>query len=61
MSQGRAKPLLATETGQDVTDKLRGITRSLAVYSPSLEDLLQQIVDHLAVLIEFERVKRDGI
>lgn len=61
MSQGRAKPLLATETGQDITDRFDGQVRSFAVFSPRVEDLLQQIVDRLDILIENQRVEREGL
>ena len=61
MAQGRAKPLLATESGQDVTDKLAGITMQIAVFSPSIEALLKRIIVQLDILIEQKRVESDGI
>lgn len=61
MSQGRAKPLLATESGQDITDEFDGQNRSFTVISPTIENLLQQIVDRLDIIIEQNRVTREGI
>jgi hypothetical protein len=61
MAQGRAKPLLATESGQDVTDKFDGQVREIAIFSPPVEDLLQQIVDRLDIIIEQNRVIKEGL
>lgn len=61
MSQGRAKPLLATESGQDITDEFDGQNRAFTVISPTIENLLQQIVDRLDIIIEQNRVTREGI
>lgn len=61
MSQGRAKPLLATESGQDITDKFDGQNRAFTVISPTIETLLQMIVDRLDTIIEQNRVTKEGI
>jgi hypothetical protein len=61
MSQGRAKPLLATESGQDVTDQFDGQVRKIAVFSPTIEDLLSEIKDRLDTIIEQNRVQKEGL
>jgi hypothetical protein len=61
MAQGRAKPLLATETGQDVTDRSDGQVRGIAVFSPGIEYFLQMIVDRLDIIIEQKRVDKEGM
>jgi hypothetical protein len=61
MSQGRAKPLLATESGQDITDRKASLVREFAIFSPEVELLLREISDKLSILIEYERIKREGL
>lgn len=60
MSVQRAKPLLATVSGQDITDRLDSTVRELAVFSPPLEKLLEDIIVRLDILIEYQENKNRG-
>lgn len=61
MAQGTSKQLLATDTGDPVTDVvLPNLANAISVTDQRVLDLLQQIVDRLDVLNEYLRLQRDG-